>query len=69
MEEFFSSAVGFLSSADMYLIAGAAILTALIPIVRSTKNKTDDKVVDTGLSFLSKIRSYLPKKKVEEKVK
>ena len=69
MEEYISSALGFLSSADIYLIALAGVLTALIPVVRKTKNKTDDKIVDSGLSFLSKIRSYLPKKKVEEKGK
>ena len=65
MEDYISSAVDFVSSADIYLIALAAVLTALIPVIRKTKTKTDDKIVDSILAGLKKIRSYLPSKKVK----
>jgi len=63
MEDYISSAVDFISSADIYLLALAGVLTALIPVIRKTKTKTDDKVVDGTLSVLAKIRSFLTKNK------
>ena len=63
MEDYISSAVDFISSADIYLLALAGVLTALIPVIRKTKTKTDDKIVDNTLSVLTKIRSFLTKNK------
>ena len=65
MEQSIGQAVGFMSSADLYLLALVGVLTALVPIVRKTKTKTDDKILDKALSILTKVRSLYSKKKVE----
>lgn len=63
MEGYIDSAVEFLSSADIYLLALAGVLTALLPVIRKTKNKTDDKIADTVLALLNKIRNFVTSKK------
>ena len=63
MEEYMNKAVELLSSADIYMVAVAGVLVALLPIIRKTKTKTDDKIADRILAVIDKVRSYLPSKK------
>ena len=63
MEEYMNKAVELLSSADIYMVAVAGVLVALLPIIRKTKTKTDDKIADRILAVINKVRSYLPSKK------
>lgn len=58
-----NKAVELLSSADIYMVAVAGVLVALLPIIRKTKTKTDDKIADRILAVINKVRSYLPSKK------
>lgn len=62
MEDLMIKAADFLSSADIYLLAIAGVLTALLPIIRKTKTKTDDKIADSILAGIPKIRSFFTKK-------
>lgn len=63
MEQYFAKAVELLSSADIYLLALAGVLTALLPVIRKTKTKTDDKIADKILGYIEKIRGFMSKKK------
>ena len=63
MEEYMNKAVELLSSADIYMVAVAGVLVALLPIIRKTKTKTGDKIADRILAVINKVRSYLPSKK------
>jgi len=67
MEQYIEQAVGFLSSADIYLVAIGAIIAALIPILKKTKSKKDEVYAEKALTILNKIRNLFKKKEAEPK--
>lgn len=59
MEEYINRAVEIASSADMMILAITGALIALMPIIKWTKNKTDDKYAEKALSYLKKATGFL----------
>ena len=64
MNEYIEMALGFVSSADVYLLAISGVLVALLGVAKLTKTKKDDKVLAKAIAFIAKIASYLPKSKL-----
>lgn len=59
MEGLLNSAADIISSADMMILAITGALIALMPIIKWTKNKTDDKYAEKALSYLKKATGFL----------
>lgn len=67
MESYISSAWEVISSADMVIVAVIAALVALMPIVKWTKNKVDDKYFKLAIDGLNKAKDLLGKFKPKAK--
>ena len=65
MNEYIEMALGFVSSADTYLLAISGVLVALAGVAKLTKTKKDDKYVAKAIAIVSKLTSFLPKKKIK----
>lgn len=69
MEQYIDKAVELIASADIYLLAIVGVLMALLPVIRKTKNKTDDKIADQILSVVNKVRGLIAKYTLKNKTK
>lgn len=59
MENFISSALEFISSADMYLYAIGGVLVSLAAVAKLTKTKKDDKYVQMAINGVNKLKNLL----------